>query len=113
MAGTAPPVMLMICWFTCGPRLNRENGSESEIPGCRIKFELSSRKNINRNAKSTSGNKTSQPKLYSFVRRSFMKLRLNFAFDRLTIATQFTLGRRFRPRLKTDDSAYRQIFGQH
>jgi hypothetical protein len=22
--------MLMICWLTCGPRLKRENGSESD-----------------------------------------------------------------------------------
>src|SRR6266446_5166725 len=72
MAGVAPPVMLMICWLVCGPSVKREKGIETEIPGCKIKFELSRRKKIRRKATSTSAKRTSQPKLYSFVRPSFM-----------------------------------------
>ena len=36
--------MLMICGFICGPRVKRENGTETEMPGCRMKFELRSKK---------------------------------------------------------------------
>src|SRR6266550_8033933 len=43
------------------------------MPGCKIKFELSKRKKTKRKATSTSPTKTSQPKLYSFVRLSFMR----------------------------------------
>src|SRR4029077_2839104 len=70
--GTAPPVMLMICWFCCAPSRNGEAGAETAIPGCKIKFELRSRKKIRRNTTSMSGNRTSQPKLYSLLRLSFM-----------------------------------------
>src|SRR5678815_2342266 len=73
MAGAEPPVMLMICWLICGPSAKRENGIETEMPGCKIKFELSNRKKIRRKATSTNPRRTSQPKLYSFVRLSFMR----------------------------------------
>src|SRR6266496_5184591 len=73
MAGTVPPVMLMICWLVCGPSVKRENGIETEMPCCKIKFELSRRKKTRRKVTSTTARKTSQPKLYSFVRLSFMK----------------------------------------
>ena len=49
-----------------------EAGAETAIPGCKIKFELRSRKKMRRNTTSMSGNTTSQPKLYSLVRLSFM-----------------------------------------
>jgi hypothetical protein len=62
MAGAAPPVMLMICGFTCGVRTNRETGNETLIPGCRMKFELSSRKKISRNTTSRIATTPSQPK---------------------------------------------------
>src|SRR5438046_7490269 len=65
--------MLIICWLVCGPSVKRENGIETEMPGCKIKFELSNRKKIRRKATSTSAKRTSQPKLYSFVRPSFMR----------------------------------------
>jgi hypothetical protein len=42
------------------------------MPGCRIKFELRSRKKINRKMTSSIGMTPSQPKLYSLVRESFM-----------------------------------------
>src|SRR5215470_3259923 len=73
MAGTAPPVMLTICWLICGPSVKRENGIETEIPGCKMKFELSNKNKIIRKATSTSASRTSQAKLYSFVRLSFMR----------------------------------------
>src|ERR1051325_5349129 len=52
MAGIAPPVILMICWLLCGPRVKRENGIEIEMPCCRMKFELSNRKKASRKARS-------------------------------------------------------------
>src|SRR5213592_4597569 len=73
MPGVAPPVMLIICWLVCGPSVKRENGIETEIPGCKIRFELSNRKKTSRKATSISPKSTSQPKLYSFVRLSFMR----------------------------------------
>src|SRR5438128_12590130 len=73
MAGVAPPVMLMICWLVCGPSVKRENGIETEIPVCKIKFELSNRKKTSRKTTSIIAKSTSQPKLYSFVRLSFMR----------------------------------------
>jgi hypothetical protein len=39
MTGGDPPVMLMICWLPAA-KLNRENGIETEMPGCKIKREL-------------------------------------------------------------------------
>src|ERR1700682_172307 len=66
--------MLMICWFNCGPSVKREKGSETEMPGCKMKLELSSKNKSNRKATSTSGTTTSHPKLYSFVRLSFIDL---------------------------------------
>src|SRR6266571_4106840 len=74
MAGTAPPVMLMICRLAWGPSVKREKGIEIEMPCCRIKFELNNRKKTSRNARSTSDTSTSQPKLKFIVRLSFMRL---------------------------------------
>jgi len=42
--------------------VKRESGTETEIPGCRIKFELSSKKKINRKVTSRRGIAASQPK---------------------------------------------------
>src|SRR6266436_6205461 len=73
MAGTAPPVMLMICRLAWGPSVKREKGIEIEMPCCRIKFELNNRKKTSRNARSTNDTSTSQPKLKFIVRLSFMR----------------------------------------
>jgi hypothetical protein len=42
-------------------------------PGFKMKFELSNKKKTRRKTTSSSGKRTSQPKLYSFVRLSFMR----------------------------------------
>src|SRR5438105_8759924 len=110
MAGTAPPVILMICWFCCAPRRKGEAGAETAIPGCKTKFELRSRKKIRRNTTSTSGNMTSQPKLYSLVRLSFIPR----AMLDLMIAMRFArTGQCFRRLLKTDDAGERFAVLQH
>src|ERR1700720_2376417 len=64
--------MLMICWLVCGPSAKRENGSETEMPGCKIKFELSRKKKSSRKTTSTSERTINHPKLYSVVRLSFI-----------------------------------------
>src|SRR5205807_9025676 len=65
-----PPVMLTICWFGCGPSVNRENGSDTAIPGCKRKFEPSNKKNTIMKSTSSNGNTSNQPKLYSLDRKS-------------------------------------------
>jgi hypothetical protein len=47
--------MLMICWFGCGPRVKRENGTVTAMPGCRTKLELRRKKKMRRNITSSSG----------------------------------------------------------
>src|SRR5438046_9367788 len=84
------------------------------MPGCKIKFELSNRKKIRRKATSTSAKRTSQPKLYSFVRPSFMR---GCSICRSTecrsrIGTCLGLGRLLRS-LETDDTADRSTLRQH
>src|SRR2546430_16383413 len=79
-AGNADDLLLV-----CGPSVKRENGIETEIPGCKIKFELSNRKKTRRKTTSTSANRTSQPKLYSFVRLSFMKRCSNCRFTESSV----------------------------
>src|SRR5439155_20488752 len=102
--------MLMICWFCCAPSRNGEAGAETAIPGCKIKFELRSRKKMRRNTTSTSGNTTSQPKLYSLVRLSFIPR----AMLDLMIAMRFArTGQRFGRLLKTDDAGERFTVLQH
>src|ERR1051325_8839347 len=73
MAGTAPPVMLMICRLVCGPSVKREKGIETEMPCCRMKFELSNRKKTSRKATSINPINTSHPKLKCTVRLSFIR----------------------------------------
>ena len=63
MAGTAPPLTLMIWWVVCGPSVKRENGIEIEMPCCKMKFELSKRKKTSRKVMSTSATRTTHPKL--------------------------------------------------
>src|SRR5438477_4255484 len=126
MAGTAPPVMLMICGFCWAPRRNGDAGAEIAIPGCKTKFELRSRKKMRRNTTSTSGNTTSQPKLYSLVRLSFIFARLkcrscDYSPRRirprwidLAIAMRFPrTGQRFGRLLETDDAGKRFAVFQH
>src|SRR5256712_7288111 len=101
--------MLMICWFCCAPSRNGEAGAETAIPGCKTKFELRSRKKMRRNTTSMSGNTTSQPKLYSFVRLSFIPVDVD-----LVIAMRFPrAGQRSRRLLKTDDAGERFAVLQH
>src|SRR3989440_9661941 len=110
MAGTAPPVMLMICWFCCAPSRNGEAGAETAIPGCKTKFELRSRKKMRRNTTSMSGKTTSQPKLYSLVRLSFIAR----AILDLMIAMRFPRTcQRFGRLLKADDASKRFTVFQH
>src|SRR5437762_6386757 len=106
--------MLIICWLVCGPSVKRENGAETEMPGCKIKFELSNRKKIRRKTTFISAKRTSQPKLYSFVRPSFMR---GCSICRSTecrsrIGTCLRLGRLLRS-LETDDTADRSTLRQH
>src|SRR5467141_3213768 len=102
--------MLMICWFCCAPSRNGEAGAEIAIPGCKTKFELRSRKKMRRNITSMSGNTTSQPKLYSLVRLSFIPR----AILDLTIAMRFPrAGLRFGRLLETDDAGERFAVLQH
>src|SRR6267143_4251205 len=102
--------MLMICWFCCAPSRNGEAGAETAIPGCKTKFELRSRKKMRRNTTSMSGNTTSQPKLYSLFRLSFIPR----AILDLTIAIRFPrTGQCFRRLLKTDDAGERFAVLQH
>jgi hypothetical protein len=54
--------MLMICWLICGPRVNREKGRETEIPGCNTKVELRRKKNRRRKTTSIRGTRPSHPK---------------------------------------------------
>src|SRR5438046_5265493 len=114
MAGAAPPVMLMICWLVCGPSVKRENGIETEIPGCKMKFELSNRKKTRRKTRSTSAKRTSQPKLYSFVRLSFMR-RCSLSLYRIVdLGIDACLGlRRLLGRLKANDTTDRPALLQH
>src|SRR6266581_8617260 len=62
----------MICGFRWAPSRNGEAGAETAIPGWKTKFELNKRKKISKKITSMSGNTTSQPKLYSLVRLSFI-----------------------------------------
>src|SRR6266699_1642954 len=115
MAGAAPPVMLMICWLICGPSVKSENGIETEMPGCKIKFELSNRKKTSRKTTSTSPRKTSHPKLYSFVRLSFMRVPQPFVDRpscRSRIDTRLGSGCLLRL-LEADDTADRPILRKH
>src|SRR3954465_15931645 len=97
--------MLMICGLIWGPRVNRASGTETEMPGCKIKFELRSRKKIRRKVTSRSGIAASQAKWCSFVRESFMPCGLaaetlaRFAFRR--------------GRLEGDDIALWFAIGKH
>jgi hypothetical protein len=52
--------MLMICGLIWGPSVKRESGTETEIPGCRMKFELRSKKKMTRKTTSSSGMAASQ-----------------------------------------------------
>ena len=49
-----------------------EKGTFTEIPGCKMKFELSSRKKIMRKRTSSSGKIGSHVNWYSLVRTSFI-----------------------------------------
>src|SRR2546423_15544891 len=101
--------MLMICWFCCAPSRKGEAGAEIAIPGCNTKFELKSRKKIIRKTMSMSGNTTSQPKLYSLVRLSFIPVDVD-----LMIAMRFSrTWRRFGGLLETDNSGERFAVFQH
>ena len=53
--------MLMICGLIWGPSVNRDKGTETDIPGCRMKFELRSKKKIKRKTTSSIGITPSQP----------------------------------------------------
>src|SRR5437764_15497481 len=101
--------MLMICWFCCAPSRKGEAGAEIAIPGCNTKFELKSRKKMIRNTMSISGNTTSQPKLYSLVRLSFIPVDGD-----LMIAMRFSrTWRRFGGLLETDNSGELFAVFQH
>src|SRR5438270_13543729 len=101
--------MLTICWFCCAPSRNGEAGAETAIPDWKTKFGLRSRKKISRKTTSMSGNTTSQPKLYSFVRLSFIPVDVD-----LMIAMRFSrTRRRFGRLLETDDSGERFAVFQH
>src|SRR5215831_13109354 len=92
--------MLIICWFCCAPSKNGEAGAETAMPGCKTKFELRSRKKIIRKTTSMSGNTTSQPKLYSLVRLSFIPVD-----DDLAVATSLAGTRQRFGRLLESDNA--------
>src|SRR5947199_8322109 len=114
MAGDVPPVMLMICWLVCGPSAKRENGIEIEMPGCKIKFELSNRKKIRRKATSTNARRTSQPKLYSFVRLSFMRAGILISLKTVGLGIDTCAGLGcLLTRLEANDAADRPAFRQH
>src|SRR5437016_13131262 len=101
--------MLMICWFCCAPSRKGEAGAEIAIPGCNTKFELKSRKKMIRNTMSISGNKTSQPKLYSLVRLSFIPVDVD-----LMVAMSFSRTRQgFGRLLETDNAGERFAVFQH
>src|SRR2546423_7973163 len=103
--------MLMICGFRCAPSRKGVAGAEIAIPGCKIKFELRSVKKIRRNTTSISGKTTSQPKLYSFVRLSFMPTR---KIVDLMVATSFSRGWESLSRLlETNDASERFGIFQH
>src|SRR5438128_2096867 len=116
--------MLIICGLICGPRVKRENGIETAMPGCKMKFELSRRKKTRRKTTSSNGKRTSQPKLYSFVRLSFIDLfggcrsytclprrSLGEGGSDLTVCPR--LGFAFLRLLKADDPAKRPALCQH
>jgi hypothetical protein len=54
-------VILTIWYFICGANMNFENGTLTEIPGCKTKLELRSRKKIIRNTTSSSGKIINHP----------------------------------------------------
>src|ERR1700682_3980852 len=104
--------MLMICWLVCGPSAKRENGSETEMPGCKIKFELSRKKKSSRKTTSTSESTINHPKLYSFVRLSFICTQGWLSIS--VIASRFTFGGNLAGRLlETDDAAERFRVREH
>src|SRR5262249_14358508 len=99
----------MICWFCCAPSRNGEAGAETAIPGCKTKFGLRSRKRIRRKTMLIRGKTTSKPKLYSFVRLSFIPVDAD-----LTIAIGFSGSRqRFGGLLETDNAGESFAVLQH